>query len=97
MSRRHQNEDPGARPDKGIRQFGNRRVRREAKLALDGDLDTVVDPRSPVSTGRRASVGRPQAKAGTRRVKHWKQPFWKRRNNVRAQRALAERDLAAEV
>ncbi|HUF31974.1 MAG TPA: hypothetical protein VMN58_02050 [Acidimicrobiales bacterium] len=97
MSRRHQNEDPGARPDKGDRQVGNRRVRREAKLALDGDPDGVVVPRSPVSAGRRASVGKPPAKEGSRRVRHWKQPFWKRRNNVRAQRAAAERDLASEV
>jgi hypothetical protein len=98
MSRRHQTEDPGARPDKGIRRVGNRKVRRQTRLALDGDPDGVVVPKSPVSAGRRASLGPAPAKeTGRRRVKHWKQPFWKRRNVVRAQRAAVERELAHEA
>lgn len=37
---------------------------------------------------------RPGSPKGSRRVKHWKTPFWKRRTSLRAQRwQLANADL----
>lgn len=80
-------------PPKEERKAANRRARhRTHELLAHADLELgeeIVAPR-PVHTRMDAERGDGSPAAGRpkREYRHWKQKFWKRRTNVRAQRAL---------
>lgn len=59
-------------------------------------LDDVVLPEPKATRGRIEPEERVPPEVQGRTFKPWKQPFWKRRNNERAERALAYRRLAQE-
>lgn len=100
MSNRHRSSKeavPGAlAPSKEERKAANRKARHRTHELLahaDAELgEEIVDP-LPVSArierepgeAIAAGIGRPR-----RDYRHWKQKFWKRRNNVRMQRAMLE-------
>jgi hypothetical protein len=99
MSNRHRSSKeaaPGAThpaPSKGERKAANRKARHLThELLAHADMELgeeIVVPR-PVHT--RLETERSEVSPATGRPKreyrHWKQKFWKRRNNVRAQRAM---------
>jgi hypothetical protein len=101
MSNRHRSSKeatPGASspaPSKEERKAANRKARhRTHELLAHADLELgeeIIDP-TPVHT--RLDGERPAPAASSERPKreyrHWKQKFWKRRNNVRQQRAAME-------
>jgi hypothetical protein len=102
VSKRHalsRSTHPGsAKVPKPLRQKDHRRERRVAKEAmLVDDLEAVVVPavhRSPAAPplAEAAEVKEPSQ----RRWRHWKQPFWKRRNAERHRRNELIGELAAE-
>jgi len=82
-----------------------RRTRRAERHAtsqaihtLEGDdLDAVVPVRSVHDIGHKTSPPLKSPKPGRRAgFKVWKTAFWKRRNTMRQERALAERRLLEE-
>jgi hypothetical protein len=82
MSDQHQT--PG-QPAKSDRRVEHHRERQATRAALHvSDLEDVLDPPSVHNTAAAGSPGPVQAKP--RRFRHWKQPFWKRRNNQRQAR-----------
>ncbi len=99
MSNRHRSHKetaPGAAhpaPPKEERRAANRKARhRTHELLAHTDLELgeeIVAPR-PVHT--RLDVERTEGGGGDggrrREYRHWKQKFWKRRTNVRAQKAI---------
>jgi hypothetical protein len=99
MSNRHRSHKetaPGAThpaPPKEERKAANRKARhRTHELLAHADLESgeeLVPPR-PVHT--RLDTERGEASGSSERprreYRHWKQKFWKRRNNVRAQKAM---------
>jgi hypothetical protein len=99
MSNRHRSSKeatPGAAhpaPSKEERKAANRKVRhRTHELLAHADLEIgeeIVDP-VPVHTRLDGDPGdlNPRTGRPRREYRHWKQKFWKRRNNVRQQRAL---------
>ncbi|HEU5082553.1 MAG TPA: hypothetical protein VFU14_04375 [Acidimicrobiales bacterium] len=98
MSNRHRSSKeaaPGAAlaPSKEERKAQNRKVRhRTHELLAHADIELgeeIVAPR-PVHTRLEPDRGEIAVDAGRprREFRHWKQKFWKRRNNVRAQRAV---------
>jgi hypothetical protein len=87
MSRRHRDSEPLHAP-KAERTQRHRQERHAARLALGtAEPDDVVDPRLP----RSGPEHRALPASRRQRVRHWKTPFWKRRNTTRRQRALAQR------
>jgi hypothetical protein len=93
MSRRHRRPEKGSVLDKETRLAEHRRDRRAARQQID-----VVEPDAAVLPGEgpgHLHAHRPTARE-TRRPRHWKLPFWKRRRAARAQKAQAERRLADE-
>lgn len=97
MSNRHRSSKApaGATPSKEQRKATNRKARhRTHELLAHADVEVgeeIVAPR-PVHTG--SVVERAEA-TGTeprrrREYRHWKQKFWKRRNNERARKAQLE-------
>ena len=58
------------------------------------DVDLAVPPRS-VRDLEHKPPG-PDSKRGRPGFKVWKTPFWKRRNAIRRQKAIAERQIAEE-
>jgi len=80
-------------PSKEERKAANRKARhRTHELLAHADLELgeeIVDP-MPVHTRMDGDPGEASPATGRprREYRHWKQKFWKRRNNVRAQRAL---------
>jgi hypothetical protein len=94
MSRRHQSELAEALTfaerrahARRERQRVNARLRELAVIRGDGD-----EPGAGWRPERHHDVR--EVPVGRRRVRHWKQPFWKRRTNSRRERALIERALA---
>lgn len=99
MSNRHRSSReaaPGAArpaPPKEERKAANRKARhRTNELLAHADLELgeeIVAPR-PVHT--RIDMGpdevQPRPGRPRREYRHWKQKFWKRRNNVRAEKAM---------
>ena len=106
MSNRHRSRNGGkAVPeDREVRKAEHRKVRRTvnqslhvATLADDTD-DLVLDTPHPTHgyTDEHAPAA-PHAEGDPeRKVKHWKQPFWKRRTQERRQKAQLPRTALAE-
>jgi hypothetical protein len=93
MSRRHRHTAQEAGRRKDQRQAEHRRDRRAARQQIE-----VVEPDAAVLPGEGPAhlhAHRPTARE-TRRPRHWKLPFWKRRRAARAQKAQAERRVADE-
>lgn len=99
MSNRHRSHKetaPGAThpaPPKEERRAANRKARhRTHELLAHADLELgeeIVAPR-PVHTRLDVEPGEGPSGGGAKRreYRHWKQKFWKRRTNVRAQKAM---------
>jgi len=95
MSRRHQHEVAEALTFKERRAHARRErqrvnVRLRELAAVQGDGD---EPGAEWRPERHHEV--PEQPVGRRRVRHWKQPFWKRRTASRRERAVMERALAS--
>src|SRR4051794_20042381 len=72
------------------RQRVNERLRELVAVQGDGD-----EPGTGWRPERRHEVRvEPTGRTGRRRVRHWKQPFWKRRTASRRERAVLERAVA---
>lgn len=93
MSMRHRSEIPKPAPSE--RRVEHHRERQALRHALTvHDLDELVDPR--VRHTLRAEHAHDEPTQGVRpRFRHWKAPFWKRRNAVRHGRNLLLAELAA--
>jgi hypothetical protein len=86
------------------RRRSRRQVRHRAKTTLrcacldDEALDEAVLPVGCHDVGRRTSPKpyKPVTEGRRDGFKVWKTPFWKRRNQLRAARNAAERQLAAD-
>jgi len=82
-----------------MRQVEHRKVRHQATLqlreaAFGADPDDLVIAQDVRRHGYGEIAERPVPKTGSRVVRHWKTPFWKRRTSLRAERwALAFNDL----
>lgn len=99
--RRRSDQSAYATEARELRKAHHRAQRHEARQALhearyEDALDDVVLPVPKATRGRVAPDDREPAKATTTAFRPWKQPFWKRRRNVRRERALAWRELATE-
>ena len=93
MSTRHRSEVPKPAPSERRAQHHRERQATRHALAVH-DPEDVVDPRVRHSLhvehpGDVAEAGAP------RRFRHWKAPFWKRRNAVRHQRNRAVAEIGA--
>lgn len=99
MSSRHRQSRPGASnrvvPPRPARISANRRARHTAAAELR-EVTKGADPENLAETlPARDSQwvvpdGAPVARVGSKRKRHWKQPFWKRRTNLRRQRVTEE-------
>jgi hypothetical protein len=94
MSRRHQPDVAEALSFKERRAHARRErqrvnIRLRELAAVNGDGD---EPGLGWRPERHHEVR--DEPVGRRRVRHWKQPFWKRRTNSRRERALFERAVA---
>lgn len=91
MSTRHRSEVPKPAPSE--RRFQHHRERQATRHALAvHDPEEVLDPRVRHSL----HVEHPGEAAETRaprRFRHWKAPFWKRRNAARHERNRVVADL----
>ncbi len=90
MSSHHQ---AAGKPAKSDRRVEHHRERQATRAALQvSDLEDVLDPPSVhnVST----SVSDSHVETKTRRFRHWKQPFWKRRTQGRHDRNAMMNHLA---
>jgi hypothetical protein len=93
--RSHKEATPGAHPapPKEERKAANRRARhRTHELLAHADLELgeeIVAPQ-PVHTRLDTDPGEltPSSTKPKREYRHWKQKFWKRRANLRQQRAM---------
>ncbi len=101
MSNRHRSHRSGAtsalQEERDLRKAEHRRVRRNVNQSLhvamlDGEFDDLV-PEVPHAThGYTDEHDAPEShsvKLPQRRLRHWKQTFWKRRTNERRRRAEA--------
>jgi hypothetical protein len=64
------------------------------EATMDGDLDDVVLPQSKSTRVRLEPDERDEVRTPSRTFKPWKQPFWKRRGNMRRARAEQWQALA---
>jgi hypothetical protein len=97
MSNRHRSSKqavPGAvhqAPDKLTRRAANRKARhRTHEMLAHADVDVGEDIVAPAPVHTRVDVERAEAERSPkprREYRHWKQKFWKRRNNLRAMKA----------
>lgn len=104
MSNRHRSQaTPGAAhpaPNKDDRRAEHRKTRHRTHELLahtDEELGEEVVPPTPVSTRidvdpTERTNGSPTRIPGRRDYRHWKQKFWKRRTNVRAERAAMSKE-----
>jgi hypothetical protein len=82
-----------------MRQVEHRKVRHQATLQLreaayGADPENLVVAQDVRRHGYGEVAERPAPRAGSRQIKHWKTPFWKRRTSLRAQRwAMATTEL----
>ena len=95
MSRRHREEVEGRPVRKEDRLAEHRAKRRAARqvLALEGEEAVLSDGPGHLHAHRSEKPGQPRS----RRRRHWKQPFWKRRAVARQQKALAAREIPEEA
>ena len=96
MSNRHRSRNGKSLPeDREVRKAEHRKVRRtvhqELHVAtLEGDTDDLVLDTPHPTHGYTDEHEQPAPHADgdpEKRVKHWKQPFWKRRTQQRRQKA----------
>lgn len=93
MSRRHRGSEKDVAVRKEDRLAEHRRDRRAARQQID-----LVDPEAAVLPGEGPAhlhAHRPTVREKSR-PRHWKLPFWKRRQAARARKVEAERRLADE-
>ena len=99
MSKRHQKPDAPEQLTRKERKQEHRRIRHKAKQAMheaihDGDdVDALIVPEPHHTHPEDENKVEPKSHATDdprRRVKHWKQPFWKRRKQFRKERIQAE-------
>ncbi len=100
MSNRHRSSKqatPGAAmaaPSKEERRATNRKVRRRThELLAHADVDLGEEIVTPLPVHTRVETEPPEvvderSPRPRREYRHWKQKFWKRRNNVRAEKAM---------
>jgi hypothetical protein len=82
MSDRHQTAGRAAKAERRVKHHRQRQALREALHVCN--LEDLLDPPSVQNT---AKPGRPEpVTARRRRLRHWKQPFWKRRSQGRRDR-----------
>ncbi len=101
MGARHrgQRRDGRVIPARDMRQVEHRKVRHQATIQLreaayGADPDGLVLAEDIRRHGYGEISERPEPRVATRRLRHWKTPFWKRRTSLRAQRwALAGTEL----
>ncbi len=105
MSNRHRNRQSGATSalpeDRERRKAEHRRVRRGVHQALhvatvEGDVDDLVLDLPHPTHGYTDEYDPPtsnEVAQPRRRLRHWKQSFWKRRNNERRRRNMAYEGL----
>ena len=100
MSKRHRESRMQAKVPKEARRLDHRRDRHTAKTALQvSDPEAVVLPSTPrqlVADDAPKAVATPSPKTG-RRFRHWKAPFWKRRNVARHERNVQLDHLLRDV
>ncbi len=101
MSNRHRTRRSGAtsalQEERDLRKAEHRRVRRTVNQSLhvatiDGELDDLVLEVPHATHGYTDEHDAPESNEVQRprkRVRHWKQTFWKRRTNMRRRRAEA--------
>lgn len=65
------------------------------EATMDGDLDAVVLPERKATRVRIEPGDRDEVRSSSRTFKPWKQPFWKRRRNMRRARAQEWQALTA--
>jgi hypothetical protein len=65
------------------------------EATMDGDLDEVVLPAWKATRVRIEPADRDEVRSSSRTFKPWKQPFWKRRGNMRRARAEEWQALSA--
>ncbi len=106
MSNRHRTRRSGAtsalQEERELRKAEHRRVRRTVNqnlhvAMLEGDHDALVLEVPHATHGYTDEHDSPDSHAVQRprnRVRHWKQTFWKRRTNMRRQRAEAYLSLS---
>lgn len=100
MSNRHRSSKqtaPGATnpaPSKEERKAANRKVRhRTHELLAHADVDLGEEIVTPLPVHTRVEtepteVRDERSPRPRREYRHWKQKFWKRRNNIRAEKAM---------
>ncbi len=103
MSKRHQKAQGTVLPEpRDLRKVEHRKVRHAAKQALhvatvEGvDPDALVVPDPHATHGYREDHNQPMSHSigdPEKRVRHWKEPFWKRRKGERKRR-VAELESA---
>jgi hypothetical protein len=98
MSKRHRESRVQAKVPKEARRLDHRRDRHTAKAALlASDLEAVVLPSAPRQLAT-DDVPKATVSPATRpRFRHWKAPFWKRRNVARHERNVQLDHLFREV
>lgn len=98
MSNRHRTGQ--TKPAKVERRVDHHRERQATRAALAlaaFDPDDIVDPRPLHSSPARKERSEPgPLEAPRRRFRHWKAPFWKRRNAMRHERNQEIALLAAD-
>ncbi len=103
MSSRHRQSRPGAShrvvPPRPARISANRRARHTAaaelrEVAKGADPEDLAETLPAHISQRVVPDSEPAAKVGSKRKRHWKQPFWKRRTNLRRQRVTEELAVA---
>jgi hypothetical protein len=82
MSDQHQTAGKPAKPERRVEHHRERQATRAALHV--SDLEDVLDPPSVHNAAMPRSVEPVEAKS--RRFRHWKQPFWKRRSMGRQAR-----------
>ncbi|MDQ6838123.1 MAG: hypothetical protein M3137_07305 [Actinomycetota bacterium] len=91
MSSHHQVAGQPAKSDRRVEHHRERQATRTALQVTDLDLEDVLDP--PSVHNASTSVSDPQVETRTRRFRHWKQPFWKRRTQGRHDRNVTMNHL----
>ncbi|MDA8034915.1 MAG: hypothetical protein M0T71_12225 [Actinomycetota bacterium] len=93
MSSRHRRE--ARKPPPSERRVHHHRERQAVRHALDAsDPEDLLDPRSRHNL-HDEHAGSLRPGPAPRRFRHWKAPFWKRRNAVRHERNVALASFAA--
>ena len=98
MSKRHRESRVQTKVPKEARRLDHRRDRHTAKAALlASDLEAVVLPSTPRQLVAEVAPKAVTEATSRRRFRHWKAPFWKRRNVARHERNVQLDHLFREV